>query len=293
MFICLISPDFLASPYCYDKELRWALDKHAFGQLFVLPVILRHCTWQLSPLSRIQVLPPEGRPISAWPDRDEAWNSVIKGILGISEIFQKESETLWPAELKPFSIAAIGNYGDGKATIGNILLGGEFSRVEHFLSVTPTTQKIAGQIGGLPVYWIEPPPLCDLIENDYRRSEFIGILTQIDLIILIHSAPDSRMAPSERKLLERDVLQRFDERMIFVLNRIDEIPPRHEWNSIENCPGPTQRERIAQCVAFWAGSLNLSVNKVIPISTDCGYNLDSVRVKIQQMAKLATARESR
>jgi hypothetical protein len=38
--LLLVSPDFLASDYCYDRQMRRALERHAAGEAQVLPVIL-------------------------------------------------------------------------------------------------------------------------------------------------------------------------------------------------------------------------------------------------------------
>src|ERR1035438_3180770 len=39
--VLLVSPDFVASEYCYDIEMKRALERHAAGEARVVPVILR------------------------------------------------------------------------------------------------------------------------------------------------------------------------------------------------------------------------------------------------------------
>ena len=78
--ILLISPDFFASDFCYGKEMQRALDRHDSGNAVVIPIIVRPCDWQSSPVSRLQVLPPRGRPVTLWPSPDEAMEAVAKGI---------------------------------------------------------------------------------------------------------------------------------------------------------------------------------------------------------------------
>ncbi len=41
VILLLISADFLASDYCFDIEMKTALDRHATGEALVVPVILR------------------------------------------------------------------------------------------------------------------------------------------------------------------------------------------------------------------------------------------------------------
>jgi hypothetical protein len=80
IFLLLISPDFLASDYCYGIEMHQALERHRTGTAYVIPIILRPADWQETPLRDLQALPPEGKPITSWPDRDEAFDQVTKGI---------------------------------------------------------------------------------------------------------------------------------------------------------------------------------------------------------------------
>src|SRR3546814_935489 len=42
--ILLVSPDFLASDYCYDREMKRAMERHEAGEARVLPVIDRKRT---------------------------------------------------------------------------------------------------------------------------------------------------------------------------------------------------------------------------------------------------------
>ena len=39
--LLLVSPDFLASDYCYDREMTRALERHISGSCTVIPVIFR------------------------------------------------------------------------------------------------------------------------------------------------------------------------------------------------------------------------------------------------------------
>ena len=41
MILLLISPDFMASDYCYQKEMTRALERQELGEAIVAPVMLR------------------------------------------------------------------------------------------------------------------------------------------------------------------------------------------------------------------------------------------------------------
>lgn len=39
--LLLVSPDFIASDYCYNKEMQRVLEQHARGEVGAIPIILR------------------------------------------------------------------------------------------------------------------------------------------------------------------------------------------------------------------------------------------------------------
>ncbi|WP_438044913.1 TIR domain-containing protein [Sorangium sp. So ce128] len=80
VILLLISADFLASDYCFDKEMRRALERHDAGRARVIPVILRETDWRGAPFARLQALPRDGRPVTSWRNRDAAWTDVALGI---------------------------------------------------------------------------------------------------------------------------------------------------------------------------------------------------------------------
>lgn len=85
IILLLISVDFINSPYCYDRELERALERHEKGEARVIPVILRSCLWSHTPFSKLQALPKNGKAVTAWPDRDEALVDVAEGLRRVAE----------------------------------------------------------------------------------------------------------------------------------------------------------------------------------------------------------------
>src|ERR1051326_8199513 len=50
LILLLISPDFLASDYCYQREMQKALERHAKGETRVVPILLRPTYWEDAPI---------------------------------------------------------------------------------------------------------------------------------------------------------------------------------------------------------------------------------------------------
>ena len=83
IILLLISSDFMASDYCYDVEMTRALERHEAREAVVIPVILRSTKWASAPFGKLQALPRNAKPVTAWPDRDEAFLNITEGILAV------------------------------------------------------------------------------------------------------------------------------------------------------------------------------------------------------------------
>ncbi len=85
VIILLISADFLASDYCSNIEMKRALERYEANEVRVIPIIVRPCDWQQLPLASLQALPIDGKPISRWTSKEEAWTQVAAGLRRVIE----------------------------------------------------------------------------------------------------------------------------------------------------------------------------------------------------------------
>lgn len=91
VILLLVSANFLASDYCYEREMKRALEKHEKGTAVVIPVILHPCDWHPAPFGHLRATPTDGRPISMYANQHEAFTLIAKdvrnavGALKISE----------------------------------------------------------------------------------------------------------------------------------------------------------------------------------------------------------------
>ncbi len=90
--LLLISPNFMASDYCYSIEMQHALERQKRGEAHVIPIILRPVNWKEMSIGKLQALPTDGKPIVSWQDRDEAFEEVVRGISAVVSIVQKAKE---------------------------------------------------------------------------------------------------------------------------------------------------------------------------------------------------------
>lgn len=80
LILLLVSPDFMASSYCNDVEVKRAMERHEAEKARVIPIILRPVDWQNAPFSKLRVLPGNGKPVSSWQNTDEALYHIAQEI---------------------------------------------------------------------------------------------------------------------------------------------------------------------------------------------------------------------
>ena len=85
LLLLLVSPDFLASDYCVEREMERALERHRSGEARVVPIIVEPCDWASTPLRNLKALPREGNPISEWTNENNAYLDVVQELRRVLE----------------------------------------------------------------------------------------------------------------------------------------------------------------------------------------------------------------
>ena len=99
IILLLVSADFIASDYCWGKEVLRAIERHASGAARVIPIIVRPVDWAGAVFGKLQALPENGKPITLWTNRDLAWVNVVKGMRTAVEALRRSP----PPERTPSS----------------------------------------------------------------------------------------------------------------------------------------------------------------------------------------------
>ena len=105
--LLLVSQDFLAS------DEIWGLLKDTLSQRprILIPIIVRPCDWENSPISNLQPLPRNRTPISTWSNRDLGFLEVtreVREMLSHLSCQQRKLKLSAPWFLKVFLIALLG-----------------------------------------------------------------------------------------------------------------------------------------------------------------------------------------
>lgn len=84
IIILLISSDFLASDYCYDIEMKIAMERHECGDAVVIPVILHPSDWHETPFGKLLAATKDGKPVIKFPTLDDAFLEVVGAIKNVA-----------------------------------------------------------------------------------------------------------------------------------------------------------------------------------------------------------------
>jgi hypothetical protein len=76
VILLLVSSSFIASNYCYGREMKRAMERHQDKSARVIPVILRPCDWHTAPFGSLLAAPKDGKAVTTWADQDEAFTDV-------------------------------------------------------------------------------------------------------------------------------------------------------------------------------------------------------------------------
>jgi Subtilase family/TIR domain len=77
LVLLFVSSFFVASDYCYSKEMKRALERHRAGNARVIPILVRPVDVAGTPVAELQMLPSGNQPVSTgFPDPHVGWAAV-------------------------------------------------------------------------------------------------------------------------------------------------------------------------------------------------------------------------
>ena len=94
IILLLVSAHFLASDYCYEKEMTRAIEKHEERSAVVIPVILHPCDWHSAPFGHLRATPTDGKPVSMFANQHEAFAIVAKDVREAAKVIPASISTL-------------------------------------------------------------------------------------------------------------------------------------------------------------------------------------------------------
>ena len=102
LILLVISANFISSSYCMDVEVEQALEQHKVGRSRVVPIIVRpEASWTTFAFGSFLALPTDGRAVTSWANRDEAWVNVVNGVRAVVNELRAAIPTAETLSLKP------------------------------------------------------------------------------------------------------------------------------------------------------------------------------------------------
>ena len=66
------------------------MERHFEEKILVVPIIVRACDWQDAPFGKLQAVPTDGKAVTSWANRGEAWTDVAKHLkLCVAELLTR------------------------------------------------------------------------------------------------------------------------------------------------------------------------------------------------------------
>lgn len=100
IFIALLSPDYINSNYCYEKEFKKAQDLYKAGKLKIVPVVVEPCDWHNTPFADLKALPKDGKPVADWSNPNTAFLNVITEIRKLLSKPEDQTDFLKPEGIR-------------------------------------------------------------------------------------------------------------------------------------------------------------------------------------------------
>jgi tetratricopeptide (TPR) repeat protein len=109
IILLFITPDFVASNYCYSVQMKQALEKHDAGKVRVIPILFRPTFWYDLPFAKLQGLPTSGnKTVSEWRNKDRAYVEIVEGIKrAIEDLATQSTNQTVPSTFAPSTLWSV------------------------------------------------------------------------------------------------------------------------------------------------------------------------------------------
>lgn len=197
IILLLISPDFIASDYCYCQEMMQALERHKRGEAYVIPILLRPTVLHGLPFAFLHFLPPDGKAVTRSKDKDDAFTKITEAL---RQLIHEMSAKL-PSEPAPSGAAPTVQTWWKVPSPRNAYFTGRAPILERlhrtFLAqTTGVVLQILNGLGGIgktqialeyvyrfahtyqAIFWVAADPQGDLLADFVRIAQFLHLSEQ-------------------------------------------------------------------------------------------------------------------
>lgn len=149
IILLLVSSSFIASDYCFSKEMARALERHERGEARIVPVIVRNCDWHSAPFGKLKAVPKDGKPIASWAHPDDAYTDVAREVRSLVESLGATREGgRQPVSPVCAVEGGVASKGETLPRSGNLRVKQQFSELDRSRFLDATYQFIVRYFDG-------------------------------------------------------------------------------------------------------------------------------------------------
>lgn len=194
VFLLMVSPNYLASTWCREVDMRQALERQANGEARAVPIILGPCEWMETPLGRLQALPAQGRPVSEWKRRADAFADIEQGVRRVIRIMVEVDEQTAPPD-RPRVSAKGGTAMHAKRTEGKTLIIHGHAEKERY-----ELRNFIQNGLGLPL----PVVMADAVKpGKTLPQKFEALANEVEFAVALLTPDDKGKAVAEQAYRQR------------------------------------------------------------------------------------------
>lgn len=99
--LLVLSPAYLAFDLWKSEAMERAMGRSNSRQARLIPIMARPVDWSMTPFHALQVLPDTAKAITLWRSRDEAYESILKGIRSAAQDLRpaRSSDVTWAIDV--------------------------------------------------------------------------------------------------------------------------------------------------------------------------------------------------
>lgn len=174
-------------------------------------------------------------------------------------------------------IGVFGKTGVGKSSLCNALFGSELSEVSDVAACTREPKDFILKLAtedNKGLILVDCPGLGETPERDEEYKKLYKELTPgFDLILWVLDSSERAYGADISAYRELFADEKDAEKILFILNKVDDFKPKDEWNKLSNTPGEEQLARISKKELHVIEQFAIDPSRICSISVEKKYGL--------------------
>lgn len=183
------------------------------------------------------------------------------------------------SEIKNYipKIGIFGKTGVGKSSLCNALFGATISEVSDVAACTRKPKEFMLKLASSDskgLILMDCPGLGESPERDDEyKALYKNLIPELDLILWVLDSSERAYGADISAYRELFAGSKDAGKAIFVLNKVDDLKPKNEWNETTNFPGEKQSNLINEKEEYVSKQFSIERDRICSVSVEKKYNL--------------------